>query len=87
MAETEVTGLRIALADDEQIYLDGMSEICREFAAENRPEIEISGFSDGGGFLRSEEDFSIVFMDIYTDGSAQFGNGDKKFYADVLLKM
>ncbi len=78
--------MRIALVDDEQIYLDGMAEICREFAAENRPEIEISGFSDGG-FLRSEEVFSIVFMDIYTDGSAQFGNGDKKFYADVLLKM
>lgn len=78
--------MRIALVNDEQIYLDGMAEICRGFAAENRPEIEISGFSDGG-FLRSEEDFSIVFMDIYTDGSAQFGNGDKKFYADVLLKM
>lgn len=61
--------MRIALVDDEQIYFDEMAGICREFAMENRLDVEISEFSDGGGFLRSEEDFSIVFMDIYMDGS------------------
>lgn len=68
-AETEVTGLRIALVDDEQIYLDEMAEICREFAEENHIDIEIYEFSDGGGFLSTEKDFSVVFMDIYMDGS------------------
>lgn len=61
--------MKIALVDDEQIYLDEMAGICREFAEENRIDIEISEFSDGGGFLRSEKDFSVVFMDIYMDGS------------------
>ena len=61
--------MKIALVDDEQIYLDEMAKICREFAEENRIDIEISKFSDGDGFLRSEKDFSVVFMDIYMDGS------------------
>lgn len=65
----EVTALRIALVDDERIYLDEMARICREFAAENRVDIELCEYSDGGGFLRSGEDFPIVFMDIYMDGS------------------
>ena len=52
-AETEVTGLRIALVDDEQIYLDEMAEICREFAEENHIDIEIYEFSDGDGFLQT----------------------------------
>lgn len=64
-----MTALKIALVDDEQIYLDEMAEICREFAMENRLDVEISEFSDGESFLRSEEDFSIVFMDIYMDGT------------------
>lgn len=46
-----------------------MSRLCREFAAENRLDIELSEYSDGDGFLRSEEEFSIVFMDIYMNGS------------------
>lgn len=61
--------LKIALVDDEQIYLDEMAGICREFAAENRLDIELSEYSDGDSFLRSKKDFSIVFMDIYMNGS------------------
>lgn len=61
--------MKIALIDDEQIYLDEMAEICREFAAENRFDIEIFEYLDGGSFLRSGEDFSVVFMDIYMNGS------------------
>lgn len=61
--------MRIALVDDERIYLEQMAEICREFAAENRLDIGLSEYSDGDGFLRSEENFPIVFMDIYMNGS------------------
>lgn len=61
--------MKIALVDDEQIYLEEMSRLCREFAVENRLDIELSEYSDGDGFLRSEEEFSIVFMDIYMNGS------------------
>lgn len=61
--------MKIALVDDEQIYLDEMAGICLEFAAENRLKIELSEYSDGAGFLYSEEDFSVVFMDIYMNGS------------------
>lgn len=64
-----VISLKIALVDDEQIYLEEMSRLCREFAVENRLDIELSEYSDGDGFLRSEEEFSIVFMDIYMNGS------------------
>lgn len=57
------------MVDDEQIYLDEMAGLCREFATENHLDIELSEYSDGDGFLCSEEDFSIVFMDIYMNGS------------------
>lgn len=61
--------MKIALVDDEQIYIEEMAGLCREFGAENRIDIELSEYSDGDSFLRSEEDFSIVFMDIYMNGS------------------
>lgn len=61
--------MKIALVDDEQIYLDEMAKLCLKFGAENRLDIELSEYSDGDSFLRSEEDFSIVFMDIYMNGS------------------
>lgn len=64
-----MTGLKIALVDDERIYLDEMARLCREFGTENRLETKIFEYSDGDGFLRSKEDFSIVFMDIYMNGS------------------
>lgn len=60
--------LKIALVDDEQINLDEMARLCREFGKENRLEIEISAYSDGESFLRSNDEYSIVFMDIYMGG-------------------
>ena len=60
--------LKIALVDDEKIYNDEMSVICREFAAENRLNIEVAEYCDGDSFLNSKEDHSIVFMDIYMNG-------------------
>lgn len=60
--------MKIALVDDEQIYLDEMARLCREFGEENRLETEISAYSDGESFLRSDDEYSIVFMDIYMNG-------------------
>lgn len=64
-----MTDLKIALVDDEQIHLDEMARICRQFGEENRLEIEITGFSDGESFLRSDDEYSVVFMDIYMNDS------------------
>lgn len=60
--------MKIALVDDEQIYLDEMARLCREFGEENRLEIEIAKYSDGESFLRSNDEYSVVFMDIYMSG-------------------
>lgn len=60
--------MKIALVDDEQIYLDEMAGLCREFGEENRLEIEIDKFSDGESYLNSVDEYSIVFMDIYMSG-------------------
>ncbi len=60
--------LKIALIDDEQIYLDEMAKLCREFGEENRFEVEISEYFDGESFLRSGNEYSVVFMDIYMSG-------------------
>ncbi len=62
--------LKIALVDDERIYLDEITRICREFAAENDIETEISVFSDGESFLSSLDGTGcgMVFMDIFMDG-------------------
>lgn len=61
--------LKIALVDDEQIYLDEMAELCRGFGAENRIDMQIAQFSDGESFLNSPEEYPIVFMDIYMNGT------------------
>lgn len=63
--------MKIAFVDDEQVYLDEMTRICREFGAENGAELEIYAFSDGESFLASidEHTYSIVFMDIFMDGT------------------
>lgn len=62
--------MKIALVDDERIYLDEITRICREFSAENDIETEISVFSDGESFLSSldENSCGMVFMDIFMDG-------------------
>ena len=63
--------MKIALVDDEQIHIGEMIRICREFGAENDIELEIYAFSDGESFLASlgEHTYSIVFMDIFMDGT------------------
>lgn len=63
--------MKIALVDDEQIHIDDMTRICREFCAENDIEPEIYAFSNGESFLASLDGhkYSIVFMDIFMDGT------------------
>lgn len=63
--------MKIALVDDEQMHIDDMTRICREFCAENDIEPEICAFSDGESFLASLDGhkYSIVFMDIFMDGT------------------
>lgn len=63
--------MKIAFVDDEQIYLDGMARICREFGAENNIDFEMYSFSDGERFLNflDRHTCSIVFMDIFMGGT------------------
>lgn len=63
--------MKIALIDDEYIYLDEMTRICREFAAEHDVELDIYNFLDGDSFIGSldERTYSMVFMDIFMDGT------------------
>lgn len=62
--------MKIALVDDEPAFLEEMSGLCRDFAAENRLLLEISIFTGAEGFLAAyrEEGFSLVFLDIFMSG-------------------
>ena len=62
--------MKIALVDDEPAFLEEMSGLCRDFAAENRLRLEISAFTGAQEFLTAyrEEGFSLVFLDIYMSG-------------------
>lgn len=63
--------LKIALVDDETVYLDEIMRICRQFSKENGIEFDIYAFSDGESFLASLDKYaySIIFMDIVMDGT------------------
>lgn len=63
--------LKIALVDDETIYLDEITRICHQFGVENGIEFDIYAFSNGESFLASLEKYaySIIFMDIVMDGT------------------
>ncbi len=65
--------MKIALVDDEEKYITQMDRVCREYMTRHECSIETFPFTDGAAFLDalSDNDFSIVFMDIYmgeTDG-------------------
>ncbi len=59
--------MKIALVDDEEVYLAQMTDICRGYMAKNACRIETFPFTNGAAFLDalSENSFSIVFLDIY----------------------
>ena len=45
--------MKIALVDDERIYLDEMQKLCLEFAAQHTIQPEIFRFSSSEDFLKS----------------------------------
>ena len=59
--------MKIAIVDDEPIFLDKMKEICRDFCMVNQCQTEIVSFVSGEDFLSDfkRNKFSIIFMDIY----------------------
>lgn len=62
--------MRVAFVDDEQNYLDEMVQLCHAFSMKNHCLIETFTFSSGKAFLEAldEDEFSVVFMDIYMEG-------------------
>ncbi len=62
--------LKIALVDDDKRCRDEMAALCQSFGNTHCCHIEIVPFADGGAFLAalSDNDFSVVFMDIYMEG-------------------
>lgn len=62
--------MKIALVDDEQEYLDEMTELVRDFCTQRCCQMETVPFLNGEAFLEASRDggFSAVFMDIYMDG-------------------
>lgn len=65
--------MKIALVDDERIYLDEMQKLCLEFAAQHTIQPEIFRFSSSEDFLKSWQPgfYSIIFLDIFMKN----GNG------------
>lgn len=63
--------MKIALVDDDTVYLDEITRICRQFGEENGIKFDICTFSDGERFLASLDKYaySIIFMDIVMDGT------------------
>lgn len=61
--------MKIAIVDDEPIFLDKMLQICNDFCNENGYQTDIVSYSCGEDFLRhfKKNKFSIVFMDIYME--------------------
>lgn len=62
--------MKIALVDDEQVYLNEMTQLVRDFCTQRCCQIETVPFLNGAAFLKALENgsFSAVFMDIYMDG-------------------
>ena len=65
--------MKIALVDDEMLFLDKMVSLCKAYSKSRDLQIELSSFSGGEEFLaavkgRPPQMFSIVFLDIYMDG-------------------
>ena len=62
--------MKIALVDDERLFLDEMVSLCKAYSKSRDLQIELSSFSGGNEFLAAVKEspshqFSIVFLDIY----------------------
>ena len=77
--------MKIALVDDERIYLDEMQKLCLEFAAQHTIQPEIFRFSSSEYFLKSWQPgfYSIIFLDIFMKNGKSFihkGDGMQPHY-------
>ncbi len=64
--------MKIALVDDERLFLDEMVSLCKAYSKSRDLQIELSCFSGGNELLSfvngsPAQRFSIVFLDIYMD--------------------
>ena len=63
--------LKIAVCDDEQIYLDKACSLLEQYAAANNTEITVQAFSSSSGLLdriEGGERYSVYLLDIYMPG-------------------
>lgn len=62
--------MNIAIVDDEQIYIDEIAALCRQFETEYDTPVTISSFSGGQAFLDAfqPDAWQVVFMDIFMEG-------------------
>jgi len=71
--------LKIAVVDDNEVYLNLITELIKGIFKENNISFEISKFSLGGDFLMSNatEKFNVVFLDIMLPDMQGFDVVDK----------
>ncbi len=65
--------MKIALVDDERLFLDDMVSLCKAYSKSRDLQIELTSFSGGEGLLSAvkgdpPQRFPIIFLDIYMDG-------------------
>lgn len=56
--------LRIAICDDQPIFLEPFSELLSLYGAQNKQDFDIQAFTDGNLLLESTQTFDIIFLDI-----------------------
>lgn len=60
--------LKIAIVDDEQVYIDQIQEYIGQYGQEKNREIQTEAFSDGDGLLADySRRFDIILLDIEMD--------------------
>lgn len=56
--------MRIAVCDDEQIYIDMIFEYCRKYFEKMDIEVSIDTYTDGNGLIDKAELYDIVLLDV-----------------------
>lgn len=56
--------IRIAVVDDDEIFLDQMDAYIAQYAAERNRTIETERFLEGSRLLEAQHSFDIIFLDI-----------------------
>ena len=63
--------IKIAVCDDEKIFVDRISEIVKKFFVAQNMDCQVDAFDSGKVFVQLEEKmgkYDIVFMDMQMDG-------------------